>query len=441
MNKIIRIIASTVLTMLIISGSMCATAYAKDLEEDAFTKAYETVSSNGFISKDFLKEEPTSKVSRSNYEVLLEKLNTKLNIDVSSNLNISTNSNIANIDPEVVSIINKDTERTDDSSVKAEKKIENAFKTIKPLSREEALSNLVSVMIASNIRLELSGNVENIKLFDDYKDIDKKYLATISTALQNNIISINEDFLFNPKEVPTYQEVVLWLEKVNEIYQEKNESENPFFNLDPTQNIKVNPEVDEDGNIVWNTVNQVLYYTVLIKSSDGEVVYESEDYTYNLLDPETVLESGNTYEVIIGAILEDTTEIFSNPVTFKYMGIGDKIVEEVKKYLGVPYVWGGTSPRGFDCSGLTQYVSNKVGIKINRVASDQYRNNGKYVSRKDLIPGDLVYFGYNGYATHTGVYVGDGQMIHAPQTGDVVKYASIDNSYFKSRFLGGKRVF
>lgn len=437
MNKNNRIIASAVLTMLILSGSMCATAYAKDLESETLKETVEVVSENGFISQEFLKEDLSNKVSRSNYEELLKKLNTKLNVESNSSLNNIKPVIAANSNPEIAEIINEEKNETTDSVLK----VEDAFKTIKPLTREEALSKLVSVMISSNIQLELSSNVENIKLFDDYKEINRDYLANISTALQNNIISIDEDFLFNPQEVPTYEEVILWLEKVNEIHDEKTKETNPFSDLDPIKKIKVNPEVDEDGNIIWNTVSSIKYYTVLVKDLNGNIIYENNTYEDNLLNPETVLETGNTYEVIIGALLEDNTEIFSSPVEFKYMGIGDKIVEEVKKYLGVNYVWGGTTPRGFDCSGLTQYVCNKVGIKINRVASDQFRNNGKYISRNELIPGDLVYFGYNGNATHTGVYVGDGQMIHAPQTGDVVKYASIDNSYFKSRFLGGKRVF
>ena len=65
---------------------------------------------------------------------------------------------------------------------------------------------------------------------------------------------------------------------------------------------------------------------------------------------------------------------------------------------------------------------------------------GTYVSRNQLEPGDLVFFGSGDYASHVGMYVGDGMMIHAPHTGDVVKYTSIDSSYYQSRFIGGKRV-
>ena len=118
---------------------------------------------------------------------------------------------------------------------------------------------------------------------------------------------------------------------------------------------------------------------------------------------------------------------------------GQAIVNTAMKYLGVPYVWGGTSPRGFDCSGLVQYVCRKNGISVNRVAADQIRN-GTRVSKSNLQPGDLVFFG-KGRIHHVGIYVGNGNMIHAPQTGDVVKVASINTRYYTSQYAGATRVY
>lgn len=120
--------------------------------------------------------------------------------------------------------------------------------------------------------------------------------------------------------------------------------------------------------------------------------------------------------------------------------LGGAIVAEAEKYLGVNYVWGGTSPNGFDCSGLVQYCLNTLGIDIARVAEDQF-NAGEPVSRDDLQPGDLVFFEQNGYIHHVGIYVGDNMMIHAPHTGDVVKFQSLDTEYYRREYAGARRVY
>lgn len=119
---------------------------------------------------------------------------------------------------------------------------------------------------------------------------------------------------------------------------------------------------------------------------------------------------------------------------------GQQLVNEVKKYLGTPYVWGGTSPSGFDCSGLMQYAANKVGVSIDRVSQDQF-HNGTAVSKENLQPGDLVFFkGSTGSAQspgHVGMYVGNGQFIQAPKTGDVVKISNLSS---RSDYVGARRI-
>ena len=108
------------------------------------------------------------------------------------------------------------------------------------------------------------------------------------------------------------------------------------------------------------------------------------------------------------------------------------------QYLGVPYVWGGASPSGFDCSGLVMYVYAQVGVSLPHNAAMQYNSVGVYVSRDQLQPGDLVFFDGLG---HMGMYIGGGQFVHAPHTGDVVKVSSISpGSHYYSSFVGARRV-
>ena len=94
-----------------------------------------------------------------------------------------------------------------------------------------------------------------------------------------------------------------------------------------------------------------------------------------------------------------------------------RIVEIAKRYLGTPYRWAGASPAGFDCSGFVMYVYGRVGIKLPHSSWMLWRV-GQPVARKDLQPGDIVFF--NGLG-HVGIYVGHGRFIHSPYTGDVVR--------------------
>ena len=107
-----------------------------------------------------------------------------------------------------------------------------------------------------------------------------------------------------------------------------------------------------------------------------------------------------------------------------------EVVAIAKRYLKVPYVWGGTTPAGFDCSGLMQYSYQQIGISLPRTSRTQF-HAGAYIppNRLDLLePGDMVFFGVGGdpdQIHHVGMYVGGGDFIHAPATGDVVRITSL----------------
>ena len=111
------------------------------------------------------------------------------------------------------------------------------------------------------------------------------------------------------------------------------------------------------------------------------------------------------------------------------------VVGIAMQYLGTPYVWGGASPSGFDCSGFVMYVYGQMGVSLPHSSYAQY-GYGSPVSLSQLQAGDLVFFDGLG---HVGIYVGGGSFIHAPHTGDVVKISSL-SGWYASTFVGGRRL-
>ena len=114
-----------------------------------------------------------------------------------------------------------------------------------------------------------------------------------------------------------------------------------------------------------------------------------------------------------------------------------QVVGIALQYLGIPYVWGGASPStGFDCSGFVMYVFAQLGVSLPHHAASQF-GYGTPVSRDQLAPGDLVFFDGLG---HNGIYIGGGQFVHAPHTGEVVKISSIYDSWYAATWVGGRRL-
>ena len=120
---------------------------------------------------------------------------------------------------------------------------------------------------------------------------------------------------------------------------------------------------------------------------------------------------------------------------------GEKLVNLAKSKLGCKYVYGATGPNTFDCSGLTQWCHKQLGITIPRTSLDQSKS-GKAVNKSDLQLGDLIFWKTTSAEVgHVGMYVGNNQFIHAPNKSKPVKYDSLDNSYYKSRYVRSRRYY
>ena len=139
----------------------------------------------------------------------------------------------------------------------------------------------------------------------------------------------------------------------------------------------------------------------------------------------------STYSALLGKSMPEVSRGSS--------ALGRRIVANSMQYLGVPYVFGGTTPNGFDCSGYVRYVFANAGIYLPRTADAQYEC-GYPVSTAELVPGDLVFFStYEAGASHVGIYLGDGNFINASSSRGV-SIASLYSSYWGSCYIGARRV-
>ncbi|MBU3145585.1 C40 family peptidase [Clostridium sp. CF012] len=120
-------------------------------------------------------------------------------------------------------------------------------------------------------------------------------------------------------------------------------------------------------------------------------------------------------------------------------GSESDLISYAYDFIGKPYVWGATGPKSFDCSGFTKYVYNAFGVDLPHYTGSQI-GEGNSVSRADLKQGDLIFFNTDGPVSHVGIYVGDGEFIHASSGSRKVTVSNLSQSYYTSRYAGARRI-
>lgn len=376
------------------------------------------------------------------------------------------------------------------------------------VTRQEMAKMIENLLKASGVGYEadISGK---LPLFNDSNQISQWAIPSVGAVTKYAIMN-GSDGNFNPNGNATREQAILSTYRTYEKFSDGNEKKYRMNCTVPSENAVL---TGGDTRVNCSQIAKATKYIVIIKDESGNTVKDivipsSAAFVIN----KATLPYGENYNLTMGAVISDGTEVYSAPVNFSFVkakneketvlastktetpkrdtsddegskknsltspsddtqktdnadetkkedvtvpenpdmtiGFDDEVtsmaaaalIEEAEKYLGIPYVYGGTTPDGFDCSGYVKYVFEKFDITLKRVSRDQYASCGTQVERKDLQPGDLVFFGTGGIVGHVGIYTGEGKMIHSPTTGKSICYTSIESDYYLTTYIGAKRV-
>ncbi len=446
-----------ILSACVVAVSLHTAAAAADLSDWAVNEYIES-NSTGLLSYNIVSGDLKSNITREEFCELAMNLYVKL---TNEEMKIPAKSPFVDCDSPAVS------QAYYNGIVKGVS--EDEFEPDRPVTRQEMAVMLVNTLNAGEVDVVFNtGDDEDaIRKFADHKSVSDWAKPSLTTMINHSLLSGNDDNEIMPLANTTREQAITC---VNRCYKNFTEAGQERYMLPVIQSPK-NDTVYGDVIVSWAEVESAESYVIIIKDSKGNLVYNSEVKagSYNEIVDYKDLKKGE-FSVTVGSKMPSGDTVFSLPVDFKLDEAGkapvvqeqdkkepekveiilgenevmsDKakeIIAEAEKYLGIKYVYGGTTPDGFDCSGYVRYVFDKFGITLKRVSRDQYAYNGTPVERKDLQPGDLVFFGTGGYVGHVGIYTGGGQMIHSPSTGKSICYTSINTDYYLTHYIGAKRV-
>ncbi|MBW9145426.1 C40 family peptidase [Clostridium sp. CM028] len=278
---------------------------------------------------------------------------------------------------------------------------------------------------------DLISRVENVKKIVEY---DNKIIKELNE--KKKIIEDRKKAL-NDKKVKVLALKANNEIKLDELSAKKKEQgllvveANKQEELNKNEMIKIQASVDSTTNQIKDEADQKRKYDMAIDTKKTQENTPSRGQVSTAVKNETNDEKEIVEEVSKPKPTLPKPTLPKPTLPKPTLPIGsNEVIEYAKTFLGTPYVWGATGPNSFDCSGFTQYVYAHFGVTTGRDTYAQI-THGSYVSRENLQPGDLVFFG-SGSPHHVGIYVGNNSYIHAPSTGDVVKISQLTRSDYMS---------
>ncbi|WP_275945807.1 transglycosylase SLT domain-containing protein [Clostridium botulinum] len=280
------------------------------------------------------------------------------------------------------------------------------------------------------------------KLADTFNEVLPSLKITGTNPFQKPVDMLTSEKLDWQKE----------LDRLDSIYKQPTSTTTPdvpdFNPTDPeklkksTDALKENTgETDKNREAVNKAKEAVKQYELALKSLEiqmtknnialGRLYEHSDSYINKLKEKQNLIKQEialNKQQIAMnGQLANSLGAVGGSYVNGMGNSIGEQVVRNAQQYLGKPYKWGGSNPsESFDCSGLVQYVYKQVGIQLNRTTYDQVKQ-GTPVAKNQLQVGDAVFFGSPSSPHHVGIYMGNGQYIHAPKSGDVIKVSSLNS--------------
>lgn len=199
-------------------------------------------------------------------------------------------------------------------------------------------------------------------------------------------------------------------------------------------------KLGSDGDEVYVVQARLLEHGYLTAAPDGKYGRNTYEAVMNFQMDYNLEPDGIVGEATKQLLLSDRSPGQAVSRAASHNRKGQQLAAFAKRFLGIPYVWAGRSPSGFDCSGFIYYIFSQYDTVLPRMADEQFEA-GFAVAKTDLLLGDLVFFStYEPGPSHVGIYIGNGQFIHASSGADEVVITPLNKPYYVERYVGAKRV-